>query len=678
MNGFGHMLFSVMAFNGYWSLWSLVLVLLTVALWQRGSESVARARLVAFRTTWRGPLQMTTVAALCATALAGVWIFRDTTILNRYQSSEAEEDQAERYEKNYKQFGKSPQPKITDVVVDVALTPSQRAAVVKGSFILKNTLTTDIPIIYLNIWPHWHVSRVEWSVPAVETLKDDVLHFYGYTLEHPLKPGESLRLTFHQEFRPRGVENSAVALEFAENGTFFNSGFLPVVGYDKDVELSDDNKRRGRGLPDRPRMNGLDDEDARANNYVTAAADWLRFEATISTDEDQIALAPGYLQREWTENGRRHFHYRMDAPILGFYAFLSARYAVKKDTWKGVALEIYHHPSHTWNLDKTMEGMKDALEYCSTQFSPYQHRQARILEFPRYADFAQSFPNTIPYSESVGFIARVRDDDPRDIDYPYYITAHEIAHQWWAHQVIGADVQGATLLSETFAQYSALMVMKKRFGTQKMRRFLRYELDRYLAGRGLERKKEMPLYLVENQPYIHYNKGSLVMYQLQDLVGETVVNQALKELVEKHKYQQPPYVTSRAFLSILRAHLPEDKRALVEDLFERITLFENRTEKAVWKKSATGYQVTLTIKARKLQADGQGQETAVPLNDDVDVGVFGKDGKELYLQRHTIAQEETELTVDVPEEPVQAGIDPYNKLVDRDPDDNRVDVEPAG
>ena len=66
------------------------------------------------------------------------------------------------------------------------------------------------------------------------------------------------------------------------------------------------------------------------------------------------------------------------------------------------------------------------------------------------------------------------------------------------------------MLVETLAQYSALMVMKQKYGDAKMQRFLRYELDRYLIGRGTERKKELPLARVENQPYIHYRKGSLV------------------------------------------------------------------------------------------------------------------------------------------------------------------------
>lgn len=35
------------------------------------------------------------------------------------------------------------------------------------------------------------------------------------------------------------------------------------------------------------------------------------------------------------------------------------------------------------------------------------------------------------------------------------------------------------MLSESLAQYSALMVMEERYGPRQMRRFLKYELDRY-------------------------------------------------------------------------------------------------------------------------------------------------------------------------------------------------------
>ncbi len=127
--------------------------------------------------------------------------------------------------------------------------------------------------------------------------------------------------------------------------------------------------------------------------------------------------------------------------------------------------------------------MQAGLDYYQANFSPYQFRQVRVLEFPAsQGSFAQTFANTIPWSEGIFFIADNR--DPSRIDMATYVGAHELGHQWWAHQVIGADEQGATVLSETLAQYSAGMVMKHMYGPDMIRKFLKFELDSYLKGRG--------------------------------------------------------------------------------------------------------------------------------------------------------------------------------------------------
>src|SRR5262249_17247118 len=158
---------------------------------------------------------------------------------------------------------------------------------------------------------------------------------------------------------------------------------------------------------------------------------------------------------------------------------------------------VYYHPPHAYNVDRMLRAMKASLDYYSTNFSPYQFRQLRIVEFPDYANFAQAFPGTIPYSEAAGFI--FDSSNPDRIDFITYITAHETGHQWWAHQVIGADMQGQTVLSETLAQYSALMVMERMYGQPESRRFLKSSLDSYLRNRGTDIVGEVPLERVENQ-----------------------------------------------------------------------------------------------------------------------------------------------------------------------------------
>ena len=81
---------------------------------------------------------------------------------------------------------------------------------------------------------------------------------------------------------------------------------------------------------------------ARKNGILGDDADWVDYEMIMSTDPDQIAMTPGYLQTEWTENGRRYFHYKMDQPIHNLFAFVSGRYAVMKELWNGIDLEILY------------------------------------------------------------------------------------------------------------------------------------------------------------------------------------------------------------------------------------------------------------------------------------------------------------------------------------------------
>ncbi|MGB0930236.1 MAG: M1 family aminopeptidase, partial [Chitinophagales bacterium] len=315
----------------------------------------------------------------------------------------------------------------------------------------------------------------------------------------------------------------------------------------------------------------------------------------------------------------------------------------------------------------------------SDNFSPYQHKVVRIVEFPRTdGSFAQSFPNTIPFSEGVGFIADIDTTDEGGVDYAFAITVHELAHQWWAHQVIGANMQGGTVLSETFAQYSALMTMEKEYGREKMKKFLKYEMDRYLRGRSGETQKEMPLMLVENQPYIHYRKGSVIMYALREFIGEEALNGALKTLVDSTAYQEPPYPTTYTLMGLLKEATPDSLQYLLTDMFEEITLYSNRTLEASYKKMDNGkYEVTFKTESKKFKADSVGLETPVEkLNDWVDIGVYGevadgkKNGELIYKKRVRINQEENTFTIQVDEKPSKAGIDPNHILIDRVPGDN--------
>ena len=676
MNGFGHFVAPTLWFDLYWATLAVLLALSSTMFWVRGVDGSWpwRLRMAQMRFTLPNRIAMANAAVLFLVLAS--FIYYNTNRLNVYRSSyQGGEIQAE-YEKRYKSFLQKPQPRVTGVKVSVDIFPSERRVALRGAFDMENKSGQPCTEVLINLPIEMVINKLELAVKGTR-IDDAEQGVYRIELGFdPLQPHQKTRLDFDLSYGYKGFANSDSGTELVYNGTFFSSGYLPTIGYREGRELVLDQERKKHGLPPKERLPDLNDPEGRKNNYITEDADWVTFDATVSTSLDQIALAPGYLEREWTEGNRRYFHYTMEGTILKFFSFLSARYQVKRDHWNDVAIEIFYHPGHEYDLDRMINSIKKSLDYYTSNFGPYQHRQVRIVEFPRYQLFAQSFPNTIPYSEGLGFIAKVNDKDENDIDYPFYITAHEVAHQWWAHQVIGGRVQGSTLLSETLSQYSALMVMKAEFGPEKMRRFLKYELDEYLKGRATEQKKELPLMRVENQGYIHYRKGSLVMYALQDYIGEPTLNSALATYLKQVGHQEPPYTNAAELLEAIRRVTPDNLKYVLEDMFETITLFENRAVKAVYRERSDGrFDVTLTASAKKLRHDPLGQAKEVPLHDLIDIGVLDDAGKVLYLQKHWIDREQTEIAMVVDRRPARAGIDPFNKLIDRKPDDNSVRVE---
>lgn len=680
MNGYGHFVKPILWFTLYGLAFSGVVGVVTVMATRRGTSLGLRSRLKQAADRFRFPINAAGIFFAVAFIAIGGYIYHNTRRVNKYEDSEFYRVKQARYEKQYKKYEGLPQPKITAVDLKVDIFPERRSFAATGVFTLINK--TDQPITDLHVLDHYEsLKKLSLDREFKETLADKELGYHIYQLADPLKPAESMRVDFNVAYDNKGFRDGGERPEFAYNGTFFDREYFPVIGYDPQFELDDDDERRDQGLGPTPDLPSPEDPKARNRAIFSHDSDWIHFKCVVGTSPDQIAIAPGYLQREWTENGRRYFAYDMgDTKIVNFYSFISGRYEVRRDEWNDVSIEVYYDRKHEYNVARMIESTKKGLDYFTNHFGPYQFRQFRVMEFPRYREFAAAFPNTIPYSEAAGFIAH--GSRGNDLDLPFFVTGHELAHQWWGHQVFGAYAQGANLLIESMAQYSALMVMEKEVGPQNIRTYLRHELERYLIGRSKERRNEPPISRVQNEPYVWYHKGSLVMYALKDYIGEERLNAALRKYLDKVKFQEAPYTTAIDFVDALREATPDDLKYIITDLFETITLYDNRAVEATWRETPDKkYIVKIKVSSKKLRADGLGAETEIQIDDLVDIGVFGDMrsidvfsgyGKALFLARRRITQPETEFELTVGQRPTSAGIDPYNKLIDRNPDDNIV------
>jgi ABC-2 type transport system permease protein len=675
MNGFGHALPLERALLVYWGGAALLLLTAALVLWPRGAVQSWHERLQLARRRLSPNVLGAFGAGALVFAASGALLWYNLDHLGAYQTAWHRDAVRADYELRYRRFAGLAQPRVADVKLQVDILPEGQTLKVHGAYRLENRTQGAIRdlILYQQPGP---ILQPRFAQP-MQLLSADPEHgFYHYRLATPLAPAAAMTFEFDLVDAPGGVLGLGRDTAVAGNGTFFTNAILPRIGYQPSTELQDDRDRRRHGLAPRPDMAARDDLRARANHYLGNDADWIGFDAVVSTSLDQTVVAPGTLEQEWMRRGRRFFHFHMDKPILNFYTFQSARYEVRHDRWQDVTIDVYYQPGHEFNVERMIRGAKAALEYASSHFSPYPQRELRIAEFPRYASYTQAAPGVVAFSESAGFIAKVDPDSRTDIDYPYYVTAHEVGHQWWAHQIVGADTRGATVLSESLAEYTALMTMKQSVGAARMRRFLRYDLEQYLMGRATASRRELPLAQNENQDYIHYRKGSLAMFLLQDLLGEDVVDGVLRGLLKDYAFRGPPYPAVSSLVEQLRAVAPLEKAYLIDDLFESIVLYENHTESAVAQRRPDGkYEVTIRATAGKVRAGERGEEKEAPLRDIIEFGVDDADGNPLARARRLVAERSQTVTLVVAGRPARAGIDPDNKLIDRKPTDNMMPVD---
>jgi ABC-2 type transport system permease protein len=688
MRGFGPSLGPWRWFMLYWAAWALLLAVVARLLWVRGLEGGLRVRLQLARGRFTRPTAGAAAAAAGLVLTLGGFVFYNTNVLNDYATASERTERSAEYERRYGRYADVPQPRLTGTNLHVEIYPRRRAVEVRGTYHLVNGTAAAIDSIHVATLPGVETGAVAFDRAAARVLADEDLGHRIYALREPLRPGDSLRLRFEVRVEPRGFRNGGVDAAVTANSTFFSNGWLPAIGYQPDRELIKPGDRRAHGLAARPLFplladaGGGQDITGEAGHDMTGAGG-IDFEAVVGTDEDQVAVAPGALRRTWREGGRRYFHYATDAPIGNEHRFFSARYAVHEEQWRDpsagsgrvVAIQVYHHPTHAANLDRMLRSVRASMASYTRAFGPYPYGYIRLVENPGSGIGAHAEPTTIDYTE--GFTRFNPADDPRGLDLPFAVVAHEMAHEWG---VPYAYVEGAPLLTESFAWYAAMGVVEETYGREHLERLRRF----FRQPTPIPPIRQSVPLLRAMDPYAAYRKGPAALFALREYMGEERVNLAFRRLLAEHRSGAPPLATSLDLYRELQAVTPDSLRYLLHDLFEANTFWELETERATAVPTGAGtWQVTLRVRARKVTVDPAGVETPVPMDEWVQVGVFAptEEGEEfgetLYLRMHRVRSGEQTITVTVPREPADAGIDPYVLLIDLERFDNVEEVEVA-
>ncbi|MBD2766317.1 ABC transporter permease [Hymenobacter sp. BT664] len=683
MAGFGPTLAPWLWFKGYWAAWALLLGVVATLFWVRGREAGFAARLQLARRRFTGSVALVSAIAIGSILGAGGFIFYNTNVLHDYTSAAAVKARRAAYEQRFRQYLNVPQPLLTAVSLRVEMYPKQRRVAIQGAYLLVNNSGVTIDSVHLATGVGVATTGVSFNQPAKAVLVDEELGHRIYALAKPLHPSDSLRLSFQVRYQAQGFSNRGADAQVLGNGTSFrNMEWLPAIGYQPYRELDEAGARKAYGLPPRPATASL--YDVAARRYAPFS-EQIRFAAIVGTDVDQQVVAPGTLRRTWTQAGRRYFHYATDAPIRNEYSFFSANYAVREGKWRNpsagpeqeVAIQIFYPPGLLENPTRMVRSAQASLDYYTKQFGPYPHRQLRFVAHPGYDFGNHAAPIDITTEE--GFFLLNPKADPRGFDLVTAVVAHEVAHQWWGNQLKPADVEGAGLITESLAWYSAMGVVEDKYGSEHLRRLLSFLREENETPRT---RAALPL-LQATDWYQMYRKGPRALYALSQYVGRDRVNGALRNLLANHRPTTLPRPTSLDLYRELQTATPDSLQPLLHDLFKANTFWDLTTETATAQQLKDGaWQVSLTLRANKLAVDSAGTETKRPMKDWVEIGVFApaeegeQIGKPLYLQKHLIKSGKQTLLLTVPDKPAKVGFDPHQLLVDWNTIDNYKVVQP--
>lgn len=679
MNGVDHYLNGPVWFAIYWGSIHIFLALVTVLIWRRGTNAQLGTR---FKNAWKTlkPASVLTGAAsLLVAIVSGGVIYWNTHILHEFITTVDAEKYRVEYEKAFIGQLNQPNPSVTDVDLVVDLDTEKRTLHSRGKLILENKTDRDITLVRVQFYYGTDVKSVSIKDATLRS-RNPRFRDYVFELKTALTPGDKTELNFSAFGHETGFYHKSERTPsfINSNGTsLINSLFVPWIGIETSYFLDDDIRRQEHGLKERSAI--ADKYYSKNRSLYVVDSHGVNLNLVISTGKDQQVLAPGVLKSEKLNGNKRYFHFNTDFPITNQWSILTGRYEVHRDKWDNVNLAMYYDKNYRGNVEHVIDTFRASLEYFTDHFGPYQYKQLSMAIYP-YGVPAISYPATIAYPEGSYIIESSKKGSITALE---YVVAHEVAHQWWAHQLAPAKVPGATFLSETLAEYSALMVMEKKYGKEFVRFFLKRDLDRYLKYRSTDGGEEPLVRARNNQEHIAYHKGAMAMYALRESIGVITLNTALKQFLEAYRYKGAPYPTPDNLLEMLRKAAGKQHDGLITDLFEKITFWEFSAITANSVQTQDGrWKTTALFKGSKFYADAFGSLKPAKIGNLVRVGLYRNSPSQSGYQaistitwkNHYVDKEVFKVEFISEQKPLFVGINSNLKFIEQRMEDNFVPV----
>jgi len=535
----------------YWAVAGLITLLLIWLSWGRGVDLISD-RMRWMRRKWNGWFAISLISLIYIFMGMGYFIFVEELIAKEMNGGSPK--QFEDFKQKWSTFQYLAYPEIKSIQLNLDLFPSQQSFDAKAVYQLVNASGQAIDTFLLRTGFD-EETRIDWNGQATRIDQDSIMNYSLFVFKNSMEPGDSLTVMFFVKNKLNTLfsRNSNVL----SNGSFLKHDILPRFGYQ---------------FVDRDQI--PDDSSANRHHYFHSDVDRVHIQTSISTTNDQRAIAPGELIAEKRMGDRIQFEYETPHPVKFNFSFHSGRFQKRMESYGDIDIDVLYADHQGQNVQTMIEGVKHALDFNTKWFGSYPYDAIRVVVFPHTeSGFSGTLTTNNIVASEVLFDIHTEAMADR-LNLPFYVMAHELTHEWFGNQLMPAEGAGAKMLTESITEYLTLCMYQNAWGAEMGQHFLDIQDKRYREGKATEKGEESPLYRVRTeQEYIAYGKGAIAFYLLEQAVGQEHVIAMLSEFFIQFQ-EQDIYPRTDDLIEILLKRTAATHHPLIHRLFQTTEPYE--------------------------------------------------------------------------------------------------------